>query len=80
MSYMFASSACLGCGRVFSYNPELVPSIRVRWKDGQAVADPAGEREPVCADCVARANPIRKAHGLPPITVPHGAYEPQEVF
>jgi hypothetical protein len=67
MGYISVTSACFGCGRVFSYNPMHVPSIR----------DPrTGSREPVCRDCVERVNPMRAQNGLPPI-VPHPqAYEP----
>ena len=62
--YVFATSACIGCGRLFSYNPHLVPSLVVK-----------GVREPVCAGCVERANPERKARGLKEIQVLPGAYE-----
>ncbi|MBT1509356.1 hypothetical protein KIP88_02480 [Bradyrhizobium sp. SRL28] len=59
-------SPCIGCGTVFSYNPMLVPSC-------SAVT---GKREPICADCVERVNPMRIKNGLEPI-VPHpDAYEP----
>jgi len=63
--YVMAHSACIGCGRVFSYNPVRVPSLFVN-----------GQREPVCRDCVERVNPGRIKNGLAPI-VPHPeAYEP----
>lgn len=68
MSYMQAVSACFGCGRTFCYNPELVPSVRVK-----------GVREPFCLDCVERANPIRREKGLSEIVPAPGAYEAQEV-
>jgi hypothetical protein len=65
MGYALCHSACIGCGRLFSYNPRHVPSLRVN-----------GVREPVCLNCVERANPRRLANGLDPI-VPHpDAYEP----
>lgn len=66
--YMFAFSACFGCKRPFSYNPERVPSV---------VVD--GVREPICQECVTRVNPLRLAKGLEPIAVLSGAYEPEEV-
>jgi hypothetical protein len=65
MGYAIATSACIGCGRVFSYNPMRVPSLTLN-----------GKREPVCAVCVARVNPLRKANGLPPIVPLPDAYEP----
>ena len=77
MGYMFCTSACYGCGRVFTYNPDLVPSIRINSK-GQP--DPSGQREPICEDCVERANPIRIKNGLEPIRIVPGAYEAQEVL
>ena len=68
MAYMFCSGPCIGCGRLFSFNPDLVPSAIVN-----------GTREPICRDCVSRANPLRKEKGLAEIQVLPGAYEPQEV-
>ncbi len=49
MGYYFAFSPCYGCRQLFSYNPELVPSVVV-----------GGVREPICAVCVERANPRRR--------------------
>lgn len=65
MGYAMATSNCFGCGRVFSYNPVRVPSVRVR-----------GSREPICQDCVNRANPERIKNGLEPIVPAPDAYEP----
>lgn len=67
MGYMLAMAPCFGCKRVISFNPDLVPSIRVN-----------GEKEPVCGDCIAAANPRRIANGLAPIEVLPGAYEAGE--
>jgi len=66
MGYYICTGACIGCGRVFSFNPNKVPSSR-------AVT---GRREPFCQDCVTRFNQIRANHGLEPIKVLPGAYEP----
>lgn len=68
MGYMLVMSDCFGCGRVFTYNAERVPSILVN-----------GQREPICQDCVNRVNPTRKANGLPEIEVLPGAFEAEEV-
>ena len=66
MGYATAAiSPCIGCGRVFFYNPLKVPSC-------SAVT---GKREPICADCVERINPMRKKNGLEPIVPLPGAYE-----
>ncbi len=84
MGYMVVMSACFGCRRIFSYNPDLVPSIKVSPNPDQTdaypwVSDPVnGTPYPICADCVERVNPIRVAGGLEPI-VPHpDAYKEME--
>lgn len=64
MGYYFATGHCYGCGRLFTFNPGLVPSIRIE-----------GSREPICGECVERANPMREANGLEPIRVLPGAYD-----
>jgi hypothetical protein len=66
MGYLLATSACIGCGRVFLFNPHKVPS-------SSAVT---GKREPICQACVDLLNPIRRKAGLSPIVVLPGAYEP----
>jgi hypothetical protein len=73
MGLMFAFAPCFGCGTVFGFNPDLVPSIPID-DAGQVAAD--GVRQPVCAACVEAANPLRVANGLPPIVTLPGAYEP----
>lgn len=67
MGYVYCTSACAGCNRIFSYNPIRVPSIRIK-----------GSREPVCEACVAIANPRRIANGLDPIVPAPDAYQPCE--
>jgi hypothetical protein len=64
MGYVTAMGACIGCNRPFSFNPMKVPSITIN-----------GRKEPICADCVARVNPMRKANGLEPIVPAPDAYE-----
>lgn len=65
MGYAFATSPCYGCGRVFSFNPVRVPSILIN-----------GNREPICLNCVNRANPERIRNGLDPIVPAADAYDP----
>ena len=65
MPFCFVLGACVRCHQPFTFNPLLVPSVRV---DGQ--------REPVCQACVDAVNPIRAARGLAPIVPLPGAYEP----
>ena len=64
MGYVMATSGCAGCGRLFNFHPNKVPSITIN-----------GTRQPVCQVCVARVNPMRKKNGLPPIVPLPGAYE-----
>lgn len=66
MGYVLCWGHCIGCRRLFSFNPMRVPSLRVD-----------GEREPVCRDCVDRVNPERRKNGLDPIVPLPGAYEPE---
>jgi hypothetical protein len=56
---------CFGCGDRFAFNPHHVPSIGIH-----------GVREPICHECVARANIKREANGLAPIVPLPGAYDP----
>lgn len=66
MGYCTCISACFGCGRIFSYNPLRVPSIR----DLET-----GLQEPLCLECVTWANPRRIAKDLEPIVPAPDAYE-----
>lgn len=66
MGYVVVTSPCLGCRRLFSYNPMLVPSC-------SAVT---GTREPICQDCIDRINPMRIKNGLEPVVPLPGAYAP----
>lgn len=68
MGYMMAMAGCCCCKLPFSFNPDLVPSV---------VID--GVRQPICRDCVVRANPERKKRGLAVISILPGAYDPQAV-
>jgi hypothetical protein len=65
MGVALAMSPCFGCGRIFAYNPTHVPSIPIN-----------GVRQPICLDCVHRANPARIKNGLRPIIPHRDAYEP----
>lgn len=63
--YAFAMGPCFGCGRIFTFNPLRVPSIK----------DSRGSREPICLRCVERANPLRRRNKLPPIVPAPDAYD-----
>jgi hypothetical protein len=69
MSFMMCIGPCCICGGVFGFNPDRVPSLRVR-----------GEREPVCRDCMVAANAIREIAGLQPLVILDGAYDEAEVM
>jgi hypothetical protein len=71
--YATVVAACASCGRLFSFNPHRVPSIRLNRK---GEPDPSAERKPVCRECIERANVRRFARGLPAIEVLPGAYDP----
>ena len=67
MGYVTCMGPCFICGRVFSFNPHKVPSI----KDSQGV------KQPMCRECVTWANEERKKAGVEPWPEPHpDAYEP----
>lgn len=64
---MICTGACIGCGRLFSFNPNRVPS-------SSAVT---GSREPICRDCMEKINQVRAARNLPPFEILPDAYEPE---
>ncbi len=66
MSYSIVIGNCCSCRKLFGFNPNYVPSVRVK-----------GEREPLCRECIEDANPKRKDLGLPEIEIHPEAYEPQ---
>lgn len=68
MGYMMAMGPCIGCKALFSFNPNRVPSVTV-----------GGKKEPICRNCVDRANPLRVKNGLEPIVPAPDAYEAEEV-
>ncbi len=79
MAYMFCMGQCVNCGLLFTFNPELVPSIRVSRKNGRWEPDTNGSREPLCESCVMVANQRRRAARMPMIPVLPGAYEPEKI-
>jgi hypothetical protein len=64
MGYVTAMGTCVGCHKLFSFNPMRVPSVTVK-----------GTREPICAACVDRVNPTRIKNGLSPIVPAADAYD-----
>lgn len=53
------------CGKPISFNPVKVPSLR----------DKNGTRQPVCRECIEKANIERKKMGIPLLKILPGAYE-----
>jgi len=68
MAWMQVIGECVICGIMFSFNVHHVPSV---------VVD--GVREPVCRDCMNRANAILESQGREPHWIHPEAYEPDEV-
>lgn len=64
MGYVSAVGNCYSCGKIFSFNPRRVPSIKIE-----------GDRKPICRACIEISNPKRVANGLEPIEIKPDAYE-----
>ena len=87
--YVYVASPCFTCGRLFSYNPHLVPSVPIDPETGRPLdvdehgqpqeIDPAAKtravKQPLCKDCISLVNARRRAKGLEPIHVFRDAYE-----
>lgn len=67
MGYMLCHGSCINCNKLFSFNPDRVPSIRIN-----------GEREPLCRPCMESINSMRKDKGVPALVVNADAYTPLE--
>ena len=67
MVFMVVIGECIICGIMFSFNHQHVPSLVVN-----------GVREPVCRDCMNRANAYLESHGREPHWIHPDAYEPEE--
>jgi|KBSMisStaDraftv2_1062788.scaffolds.fasta_scaffold55945_8 hypothetical protein len=63
-----ALSTCHGCGKIFCFNPDLVPMVQ--YADGFQ-----GE---ICQPCLERSNIELEKQGLPLLYFPPGAYSPGE--
>jgi hypothetical protein len=73
----YMEAPCALCGQDFSFDPDLVPNLRVSLREGKLVLDPQGIQAPLCAICVADINEVRAARGLELIVVRPGAYGPR---
>jgi hypothetical protein len=63
--FAIGMGACVGCQRMFTFNPVRVPSAVVN-----------GTREPVCPACMVIVNARRRAAGLADWPIPADAYDP----
>jgi hypothetical protein len=82
--YVYLHGPCFVCKRVFSYNPNHVPSIYIDPQTGlppDVEPQPGGyeraRREPLCLACVTVGNRDRVAQGKEPFPVHPEAYEPE---
>lgn len=65
--YVVTWAPCWGCRQVFGFNAHRVPSI----------VPPGGtDKQPICQQCMDRANAKRAEMGLRPHRILPGAYEP----
>lgn len=85
MSGFLASGRCFLCGCVFTFAPDLVPSVFVDRKTlvppdigGTSIEDAI--RVPLCEVCVGVVNRARASVGNDPIPILPGAYEVQEAW
>jgi len=60
MAYITVTGICLTCKKLFCFHPNKVPSLK---------------GEPICKECIDKANIIRKEKGMTPITYAKDAYE-----
>ena len=85
VGYMLAYGHCYTCGRGFTFDPDLVPSVPIDpytnkpldvdpSPDGLAVARARAVKQPVCDECVRRINENRREMGRELIFVLPGAY------
>lgn len=72
---------CYGCGRIFKFNPETVPSIPIdpitRVSPDQSDPPTPIERavkQPLCEPCIEFVNAKRAEKGMKPWPVLRGAY------
>ena len=64
MGYAFCMGTCLICGSAFTFNPVKVPSLKVD-----------GIKEPICRNCIEKANKLKAEKGIPLFEIPKDAYE-----
>ena len=65
MGYVMVAALCCSCGQLVIFNPNKVPSVRIR-----------GEKQPLCKKCVDLVNEKRKLIKMPLFKIDPEAYEP----
>lgn len=63
LPYAICLGPCFGCGSLFAFHPDKVPSIERN-----------GVKQPICRTCINRINPIRERNGLEPVVPLPNAY------
>ena len=77
MGYWIIHFTCVSCGRMDAGNPNLVPSLRVKWdEDGKPVPSVDGQREPLCQICATTLSNELRAKGETPPVIHPDAYSP----
>ena len=74
MSYAILHGDCYSCKRIFSANPEKVPSMRIDDNGLQVLV--GGTQIIFCKPCVEKANRARERRGMDPLYIHPDAYEP----
>jgi hypothetical protein len=76
--HLIAMGPCWSCGTLFTFDPDLVPSLPIDPETSRPPdlgGDPARAiSQPICQDCIAKANANRSQAGRPLIHIPEGAY------
>ena len=65
MGYAIATGSCIGCKKLFGYNPHKVPSIPI-----------GGVRQAICRSCAGIVQENQRRDGLPVTEIHPEAYEP----
>ena len=65
MGYAIVTGSCIGCQKLFGYNPHRVPSIRID-----------GVRQAICRSCAGIVQDNQRRDGLDVTEIHPEAYEP----
>ena len=65
MGYAIVTGSCIGCQKLFGYNPHKVPSIPI-----------GGVGQAICRNCAGIVQENQRRDGLPVTEIHPEAYEP----